>query len=171
MSLTFMATDVRLRCDDDPWSTLVENLWSSGMQVSYTIAPAMHTALFTLIRSRRVCELTCTCGHLGRLGRHECERHIDLPKRDSWMYRHITSPSMPAACPMVNGINCRGRCAMRQPSPRIVRAVAYRWSCGEAAGRKVWEVTQADYDRNVAYYTPTNSTSQLAAGGARHRPV
>ena len=42
---------------------------------------------------------------------------------------------------------------------------------GEAAGRKVWEVTQADYDRNVAYYTPTNSTSPLAAGGARHRPV
>ena len=37
-------------CDDDPWSTLVENLWSSGMQVSYTIAPAMHTALcFTLL--------------------------------------------------------------------------------------------------------------------------
>ena len=104
-------------CDDDPWSTLVENLWSSGVQVSYTIAPAMHTALFTLIRSRRVCELTCTCGHLGRLGRHECERHIDLPKRDSWMYRHISSPSMPAACPMVNGINCRGRCAMRKPSP------------------------------------------------------
>ena len=110
-------------CDDDPWSTLVENLWSSGMQVSYTIAPAMHTALFTLIRSRRVCELTCTCGHLGRLGRHECERHIDLPKRDSWMYRHITSPSMPAACPMVNGINCRGRCAMRQPCHIIA---AYR---------------------------------------------
>ena len=81
-------------CDDDPWSTLVENLWSSGMQVSYTIAPAMHTALFTLIRSRRVCELTCTCGHLGRLGRHECERHVDLPKRDSWMYRHII-PALP----------------------------------------------------------------------------
>ena len=61
--------------------------------------------------------------------------------------------------------------AIAASSPRIVRAVAYRWSCSEAAGRKVWEVTQADYDRNVAYYTPTNSTSQLAAGGARHRPV
>ena len=65
----------------------------------------------------------------------------------------------------------RDAAAIATSSPRIVRAVAYRWSCGEAAGRKVWEVTQADYDRNVAYYTPINSTSQLAAGGARHRPV
>ena len=61
--------------------------------------------------------------------------------------------------------------AIATSSPRIVRAAAYRWSCGEAADRKVWEVTQADYDRNVAYYTPTNSTSPLAACGARHRPV